>query len=312
MKTILIENNSKGQVAYGSLLVEPKKLGVLCSDLSLQIINELVKAPACAMDVARNIGEHEQKIYYHLRRLEAVGIVKLINTEKRYGMNAKIYDVVSPVVATKLYNDGQQITVPAKAEPEKSTILSPFIENWKLNAKIILGSPYPHGPHEATARDGIHMTEFGIFLGNFITNFDPSMPVYKIDTQATKEDLESNNLILVGGPKTNTITEKVNKQLPLYFDEADNWTIVSTKTKKRYSYDHDAVIIKTKSPFNKDKQMLVIAGRRSDGLRSAILALINHTDKIMEEKLEDGTIARVVTGFDKSADGMIDSVKILE
>ena len=54
------------------------------------------------MDLARKLEQHEQKIYYHLRNLEKAGIIKQTRTEQRYGMTAKIFDVISPVVATKM------------------------------------------------------------------------------------------------------------------------------------------------------------------------------------------------------------------
>ena len=103
MKTTLVENLEDKQKIYKTLLLEPKNLSVLGNGIPLKIIDALSKKPACAMDIARKLKIHEQKIYYHMRNLEKSGIIRMISTESRYGMTAKMYEVVSPVVATKLY-----------------------------------------------------------------------------------------------------------------------------------------------------------------------------------------------------------------
>lgn len=109
MKSILIEEDGNGRKAYNSLIMEPKNLSIFANELALRIVSELSKKPGCAMDLARKIEVDEQKIYYHLRKLEKTGIVKLVGTEMRYGMTAKIYRAVSPVVSAKLYEDGHRI-----------------------------------------------------------------------------------------------------------------------------------------------------------------------------------------------------------
>jgi len=313
MKTTLIEESKGNQTAYNSFMVKPKDIGVICSDLSLKIINELVRTPCCAMDVARKLEQHEQKIYYHLRRLENVGIIKLVASEKRYGMTAKIYDVVSPIIATKLYNDGYSINNNSgpTQDPEIVKFLHPFINDGKLNAKIILSSPHPHGEYGTTGRDAVHMTDFALFLGKFLNNVDPNN--YQLDVKTTDEDIKNNNLILIGGPKINVITNKLNSKLPIYFDKKRNWNLVSKLSGNIYNYDNDAVILKIKNPLNQNKEILLLAGIRSSGLKSAVLTFINHCNEIMKGNSNDkNLIAKVFIGFDKKGDGIIDSVKILE
>lgn len=78
-----VEETDDGQKAYEVLQLKPKNLNVLNSELALKILQELARRPSCAMDIARRLKQHEQKIYYHLRRLETAGIVKLIR--KRSG-----------------------------------------------------------------------------------------------------------------------------------------------------------------------------------------------------------------------------------
>lgn len=311
MKSILIENNKEGRKAYNSLLMEPKDLGMFANELAMKIVRELSKRPGCAMDLARKLELDEQNIYYHLRKLERAGAVKLMGTEMRYGMTAKIYRAMAPVVSAKLYDYGHEFEGNFQVrDPEVVRLLSPFIKNGKLNARIIIGSPYPHGKYEATARDGAHITDLALFLGSFLDGSNHNS--YRIDTEARDEDLKG-NLILIGGPKINTIVEKINRDLPIYFDEKSDFSIVSRLTGEKYDYENNAVILRVKNPFNRKREILILAGRRSSGLKSAILAFIKHTEEIMIGNVNDrDVIAKVVEGIDKDGDGIIDSVKILE
>ena len=151
--------------AYDSILVSPEKLSIFGSELSLKVVKELAKKPACAMDLSRKLEQHEQKIYYHLRNLEKSGIIKQTRTEQRYGMIAKIFDVVSPVVATKLYNDGYEIKNDVKQkEPKILKFLHPFVKDGKLNAKIVIGWPYPHGKYDYVGRDAGYAIDIAMFF----------------------------------------------------------------------------------------------------------------------------------------------------
>jgi DNA-binding transcriptional ArsR family regulator len=296
-------------VAYDSILVAPNKLSIFGSELSLKVVRELAKKPGCAMDLARKLEQHEQKIYYHLRNLENAGIIKQLRTEQRYGMTAKIYDVVSPVVATKLYNDGYEIKDEARPkDPKILKFLYPFVKDGKLNAKIIIGNPYPHGEHEKGAYDGPYVTDFALFLGNFIKEL--KLPCYKLDTQVRKDDL-NDNLIIIGNPKTNVVANKLNSELPLYFDKEKEWSVVSKETGKIYTDDTIGVIVKCTSPFNKRKKILMLAGKRSRGTISAIIAFTQNTNRLINDEKSNRSywIAR---GTDKDGDDFIDHVHFIE
>ncbi len=310
MKSILIEDGENGQKAYSSLVMEPSNLGIFANEPALKIVRELSRKPGCAMDLARRLEMDEQKIYYHLRKLEKAGVVSLAGTETRYGMTAKIYRTVAPAVSAKLYDAGERLEKHRVRDPRVVRFLRPFIENGRLNAKIIIGSPHPHGRHEASARDGAHITDLALFLGGFLRDSSPGS--YRVDTEVRPDDLKG-NLILIGGPKINTISDKVNRDLPVYFDEKNNFSIVSRLSGERYYYNSNAVIVRVKNPFNRKREILLLAGKSSSGLKSAVLALINHTEEIMAGNAKErDVIAKVVNGVDRDGDGIIDSVRILE
>ncbi|MDI6806323.1 MAG: helix-turn-helix domain-containing protein [Candidatus Aenigmarchaeota archaeon] len=305
----LVEEDDKKQKAYESLLIsDPKLLSYLSSELALRVIKVLSKQPSCAMDVARKLKEHEQKIYYHLRNLERVGLVKLLKTEERVGAIAKIYAVNYPVVSFKLF-DGKEI-IDKKTKAKELKFLGPFIKDGKLDATIIIGSPDPHGKYGAQASDGCCAIDLALFLGSLVK--ESILPNYKLDTEIKEKDLK-NNLILVGGPKTNIVVDKVNKRLPIYFDFYREWNIVSPFSKNVYTGDEIGVVEKIKNPFDQNKQVLVFAGKRFKGTRAAILSLVKNLGEIEKgNKFDSSIIAKVVQGIDKDSDGRIDEAEFLE
>jgi len=308
----LIEYTKKGQKAFETHLADnPRLFSILGNELALKIIKELGKQPSCPIDVARKLGVHEQKVYYHIRNLERLGLIKIISKEERVGAIAKIYAPTSSVVSFKLF-DGDYITdVSTRAAELK--FLKPFIQAGKLNSMIVVGSPDPHGKYKAPASDGYCAIDLGMFLGQFITN--SKIPYYKLDTQVRKEDL-NNNMIIIGGPKTNIIADKINKQLPIYFDYSDEyleWNIVSSLSKTVYRESQIGFLARIRNPFSSEKEILIFSGKGFKGTRAAVLAFIKHLKKIMKgNSVKPDIIAKVVQGIDVDSDGIIDEVEFLE
>ena len=305
----LVEEKEKEQRAYETLLTtNPKILRILSNELVLRIIRLLAKKPSCAMDLARKLKEHEQKIYYHLRNLEKFGIIELLKKEERVGAIAKIYRVRYPAISFKLFEDEKIVN--KKVKIRELRFFKPFIKRGKLNATLIIGSPDPHGKYAAQASDGCCAIDLALFLGSLIK--DPSLPNYKLDTEVKKEDLEK-NLILVGGPKSNIVVDRVNKNLPICFDFHREWNIYSPLSKNVYAGDDVGVIEKIENPFNPKKEILVLAGKRFKGTRAAIIALIKHLKEIEKgNKFDSSVIAKVVRGVDRDADNRIDDAIFLE
>ncbi len=73
------------------------------------------------------------------------------------------------------------------------------------------------------------------------------------------------------------------------------------------------MIVKAVNPFNKDKRILVIAGKRFSGTRAAIIAFLKHFNEIVTgNKFNNNINARVVEGLDIDSDGIVDEVEFLE
>ncbi|MBI4894488.1 MAG: helix-turn-helix domain-containing protein [Candidatus Aenigmarchaeota archaeon] len=304
--TYFVEETEDGQKVFKTTVVDSRKAGVLGSDLSLRVLIELSKKPQCAMDVARRLKEHEQKIYYHVRRLEGAGIVKLIGREKRVGSFAKIYSVTSPYMTVKLF-EGDHVS-DLKTKPAHVDFFRGFIKDGRLNATIVVGSPEPHGKYGAQAYDAPAAIDLALMLGTFVKDASPN---YKLDTEMRDEDM-GQNLILIGGPKANIIIDRINASLPVYFDTRKDFNIVSKMSGSVYSVDHVGMVVKMRNPYDAKKEILVLSGKHFNGTKAAVVAMMRHMRKLNDVTSKDGSVARVVRGIDRNSDGKIDDVEFLE
>jgi len=304
---MLVENAENGQRLYESLLLDAKHLGIFSNGLAVKIIGELAMRPLCAMDIARRLKQHEQKIYYHLRKMKDAGIVRLNGVEHRYGMTAKMYELVSPVIAAKLYEDGYETkSANPVVDPVMSEFFSPFIKDGKLNSKIIIGDPYPHGEYNVPANEGTFLTDLLLMFGGLVRNLE--FPAYRLDTEVKNADLK-NNLILIGNARTNTIINKMNKMngnKAVKFDKSGN--LVSEGSV--YSNPITGVILKCANPFSKNKKILMIGGVRSRGMRASIIALTQYFGTIIDKQTDN--VVRIIEGYDKDGDRIIDSIRVVK
>jgi len=280
----------------------------ISSGLAIKIIKSLASSPKYPIELAKELKVHEQKVYYHIRNLEKAGVIKVSRQEGRQGAVAKYYALESPALAVRFKEfEAAQRLVQVR---NNSEFLEPFIKDGQLNAIIIVGSPDPHGPEKARSRDGYYGMDLALFIGTFL-NYVPNFYV-KLDTEAREEDLK-NNLILIGGPIVNRITDLVNPKLAVRFDKDNHWAIKSTLTNNIYPTDETGLIVKAKNPFDSDKQVLIVAGKRYSGTRAAIIGFLKYFKEITAGNVHNPAIkAKVVEGIDLDSDGIIDDVEIRE
>ena len=281
----------------------------LTSRLAQSILSLLAKTPLYPKAIAKQLSVNEQKVYYHIRRLEKAGIVKVSRSEAIGGTMANFYSLTFPAFVVK-FGDWRVATKIEELEEKPRSFMEPFIEDGNLNAVIIVGSPDPHGPEKARSRDGYYGIDLSLFMGTFL-NYVPELNV-KLDTEARREDLEK-NLILIGGPVVNSITERINDHLQIRFIKEENWKVKSFISGKEYLSDEIGVIVKAKNPFNPKKYILLVAGKRHAGTRAVIIAFIRHFEEIIKgNKYNPKLLARVVEGVDLNSDGIVDDVEFLE
>lgn len=287
--------------------LSPDNASAVSTRLAESILKHLAKTPSYPKEIAKKLHVNEQLVYYHIHNLERNGWIKVIRKETSRGGKAKFYSLSEPsfIIRFKEYEETQKLF---QIKPEYEQFLSPFIENGVLDAVIIVGSPEPHGPEKARSRDGYYGIDFALFLGSFLT-YNKKLNV-KLDTEAREEDLRNNNLILIGGPIVNNISSKINSKLAVHF-ESNN--IRSTISNKTYTSESSGLIVKAKNPFNHDKSLLLIAGKRYSGTRATIIAFLKYFDVICRgNKHNPKVFAKVVEGFDLDSDGIVDDIEFLE
>lgn len=285
--------------------IKAEDAGSISSDLAQKILNLLAKEPMYPIDIAKALRVHEQKVYYHIRNLDKAGVIKVVKKETKQGATANFYALAEPAFVIKFKNF--ETTSKIAQIRNESEFLEPFIKDGQLDALIVVGSPDPHGPDKARSRDGYYGMDLALFLGTFL-NYVPKFNV-KLDTEVRDKDFE-NNLILIGGHLVNKVMEKVNSKLPIRFE---NGNIKSTISNETYPQDECGFIVKAKSPFNKDKYVLVVAGKRFSGTRAAIIAFLKDFKKITQGNIHEPNVkAKVVEGIDLDSDGIIDDIEFRE
>jgi len=312
--TWIVDHKNGKTFSLITKILEPKQLKVALSPLAWKILRILAEEPNYPKEIGKKLKTNEQKVYYHIRNLEKAGLIEKLKEEKRQGALAKIYTITDSAftILLKPLEESQKMF---QLKSEYRKFLEPFVLDGELNALVILGSPEPHGATKSRAKDGAFATDLGLFLGSFLT-YRPEIPA-KLDTEIKEKDLK-NNLILIGGPGVNSITAKVNNKLPIRFERIKHMgnfysSLYSSVSKKNYAEEGCGIIVKTKNPFDKTKDILVIAGRRISGTRAAILAFLQKFDELCKGNSYDSKVfARVLEGVDEDSDGVIDSIEFLE
>ncbi len=302
----VLDKRQDGNYSLPVKEIKLENIKALSSKLAQKIIKRLADKPNYPKKLAKDLKEHEQKIYYHIRKLEDSGFIRRLKSETIQGATANIYTLCEDSFMFKF--NPLKLSQKLATKENTNDYLKPFIKDGKLNCLIIVGSPDPHGPDKARSRDGYYGMDLALFLGTHL-NYVPSLNVM-LDTETRQEDLENNNLILLGGPVTNKIMEKFNDKLPIRFEQGN---IKSSISNIIYHNDENALIVKSINPHNKEKRILAIAGKRHSGTRAAIIAFLKHFNSIITgNRYNEKINARVIEGVDLDSDGTVDDVEFLE
>lgn len=287
---------------------------ILSNPLAWQIMQLLSDTPMYPIEIAKKLRIYEQSAYYYVRKLVEIGALEDAGTNSVRGGTARLYHSSSPAFGIEMSWGEKHLdfqTHPGYERPYGRKFFNEYIVNNCFNGLIIVGAPDPHGPYRSSARDGHYAVHLAFFLG-MISNI-PSEFIVKLDADAKAEKvIEGNNLISIGGPGTNIITAEFNKFLPIKFNEKNFWSgLVEGSSAKPYSLDNQGLIAKIKNPYNHEKNIIVVAGVRSIGTKSAVLALTNYSEDILKNYQNEEDWALVVQGFDMNADGKIDHVDVI-
>jgi DNA-binding transcriptional ArsR family regulator len=320
MEKKLLLNGKLGQYTLKDILIldEPKRLQGIVSELGWKILRLLSEKEMYPIEIAKKLNIHEQKVYYHIRRLSEAGIVRIVRKEEKQGAVIKYYRASSPAFGVELpfdYRPTKTVSFPIMEERLKN-FFNPLIRDCTFDGRIVVGSPDPHGPFKARSRDGHYASYLALRLGRFIDL--PEDFVIKLDVDVKAEKEENTNLILVGGPGTNLITHDINEFLPSRFNVVSSehgfllGGIVSKKTGNVYIGDAIGLVAKIVNPKNRDKRIIVLAGNRSAGTKACILSLTKFWEETLKNFNDEENFATVIQGFDLDGDGKVDSIEVVE
>jgi len=312
MDRLLLGN---GEEVQTKVFLDVANLRPLLNADCWRIFRKLADSPSYPAALAKELSLNEQKVYYCIKQLKNSGLIEAERTEERNGAVAKYYsakfDSFSVVPNQKGNTSSKTMRKTSVAKNEATEFLSDFTKNGVFSAKIVVGSPDPHGPHKARARDGHLAAELAAFIGANSSGFE--FPLVFLDTMVRDLKNENSNLVILGGPVTNKLAEQVNEHLPVKFAaHGGNWTLDSKSSGKQYADDSIGVIEKIPHPFFRGKWILMLAGKRNSGTISAILALTKKTSKTVKSAQGEKVFARVVEGLDVDGDGLIDDVEFRE
>lgn len=313
MSYLVLKEGQTSQVMPARVFPDPKPAQSVLQPTRWRILSELTLAEKCATDLSKMMGTSEQVICYHLRELERSGFVKLERTVKKRGAMAKYYKAEQKAIAV-IPNFGSlknAANLPELSLTESSKkLLDPFISQGRLNGHIVLGSPDAHGIFRSRARCGDRATDLALFIGSLLPLARES--IVRLDTEISQEEL-TRNLILVGGPRVNTVTMTVNEYLQVTYELTGHNMMISRITGKTYSGEDEGAIQMIVNPMNPESQVLVVAGNTYLGTRAAVLAFIKYTDQIANgNSANSNIVASVVSGLDVNSDGLVDDVEFLE
>lgn len=316
----LLVNKGKEQQEVKEIAIYdyPEKLKLVLSKLTWKILLTLGEKEMYPMEIARKLDIHEQKIYYHMRKLVKAKAIRKVKEEERKGAIAKYYKVNFPAFGVELPFGGQKrkMVSPSFIDKKVKRFLQPILKDGFFNGKIVVGSPDPHGPFKTSARDGHYASYLTFFLGRYAELPDEFAIKIDVDVKAEKE--ERNNLILVGGPGTNLLTQEINDYLPIRFNMTPSkhgfllGGLVSSETENVYTEDTMGLIAKIVNPWDKEKRVIVFAGNKAVGTKACVLAFAKFWKQALKNYQGEDNFATVIQGFDLDGDGKVDSIELLE
>lgn len=318
-KKLLVDVNKKQRkIKEIAIFEDPHRMKLILNRLTWRILEMLSDREMYPLQIARELNVHEQKIYYHIRKLNKANAIKKVREEEKKGAIAKYYKTCFPAFGVELPFGVQKFdsSIPHSFNIKVAQFLNPILKDGLFDGKIVVGSPVPHGPFKTSARDGHYASYLAFFLGQLSKL--PEEFIIKLDVDVKAEKEEKNNLILVGGPGTNLITQEINEYLPVKFSMTESEQgfllggLVSQKTKKIYTASSAGIIAKISNPWDREKTILIFAGNKAVGTKACVLALTKSWKNVLKNFKKEEDFAAVIQGFDLDGDGKVDSVEVLE
>lgn len=305
---LVYEKDGQTYSSKVKLFNDARVISSLSSPISMKIIKLSTERQLYAREMARALGLSEQTVYYHVRRLISAGLLQVVKSSPVRGAVAKKLSVSSDGLAI-LYRSSSTWARSSTRPSSLASFFREFLADHIFNGFLVVGSPEPHGPFRAAAKDGHYSAELGFALGG-ISSISGDFLV-RLDTDVKVEKAYDANLVLFGGPATNVLTAELNRLLPVRFDESNYWAGLIDDAGRRFNGETDAVVAKLPSPFHSGRYVVVLAGIRHEGTKSAVIALTRQSEEVLGGYSQQEVYACVVKGYDQDGDGKIDRVEVL-
>ncbi|MFX1512641.1 MAG: helix-turn-helix domain-containing protein [Promethearchaeota archaeon] len=278
-----------------------EKLRFLLQEERWKIIQCLEEGPAYTGEIAKKLGYNWQKTYYHIRLLKEKGILEVVDEKNINGATAKLVALKPQNFRLSIANGfGRHI----RSFPQQ--LFSGFRKGNKLDGIIVVGSPHPHGALNTQAKDGWTAANISWYLGRF---FELPKTVILTDVELRKRKEEKNNLIVIGGPVSNIITNIINKFLPITF-EGDPWGLRDTNG-KIYTDPSVGLVSRIPNPQDNSKNLLILAGISIKGTQAAILAVTKEQLPLPDNPKDIRRFGIIVRGIDTEGIGEVGDVEVL-
>ncbi len=244
--------------------VDEKGLKSLNSDIRRNILEEASEKKVSIQDLTESLEIKQQAAYYHVEDMLDSGLLKASDGRPRHfsAENSAFYfrsDFVEP----------EEKPLMLENVPE---ILRGFVENRKIEARIIVGAPYPHGEHDRRHKTAYKAGEVSAILGNYGRR---RQQLIHTDTELDEKTRER-PLISVAGPLVNTLSEELNGKLPAKFTESYDKIITEENT---YSGDETGFVARKEIDGN---ERMMVAGLFGLGTSAAIEALSSRASELGE------------------------------
>jgi DNA-binding transcriptional ArsR family regulator len=290
---------------------DPSHFFPAASGLGHRILRLLAKGPNYPSMMARELKLYHQVVYYHMKKLEQAGLVERVSQKTVRGGRAQLYALASDGYAVEFDVKGESFGLPlGLGRSEKlGRFLKEFIsEGGEFDGWIVVGSPVAHGPSRTQGRDGHYAIQLGFALGQFV-RLPRTFPV-KLDVDLKAEKLQRSNLLVVGGPRTNVVSEDLNPRMPIRFSEESFWGAIVDDRGRKHLSEFDSVLTKIRNPWDETKVCVVVAGLSGAATKAAVIGLTNMADQVLAGYSGED-FAVVLRGVDMDGDGKVDSVEML-
>jgi DNA-binding transcriptional ArsR family regulator len=107
---------------------DPSDFFPAAAGLGHKILRILTKGPNYPSMIARELKLYHQAVYYHMKKLEAAGLVKRVSERTVRGGKAQLYALASDGYAVEFDVRGEEFGLPASLStaPKGGTVITPY------------------------------------------------------------------------------------------------------------------------------------------------------------------------------------------